>query len=68
MLLSRMGMTEYSGRYHLAFQFLGDNATSLMESSCVQIIDYRASPASAATDEYHLCPMREPGERGAELP
>ena len=58
MLLIRMGMMEYSGRHHLAPQLQGDsdNAASLTESCCVQIIEYRASPASAANDEYHLCP------------
>ena len=44
MLLIRMGMTEYSGRHHLAPQLQGDsdNAASLMESN----------------DGYHLC-LRE---------
>ena len=44
MLLNRRGMTEYSGRHHLAPQWQGDsyNATSLMESCCVEIIEYRA--------------------------
>ena len=60
MLLIRMGMTEHSGRHHLVPQLQGDsdNAASLMESCCVQIIEYRASAASAANDEYHLC-LRE---------
>ena len=58
MLLVRMGMTEYSGRHHLAPQLKGDsgNTASLMESCCVHIIEYRASAASPANDEYHLCP------------
>ena len=53
MLLNRMGMTEYSGRHHLAPQLQED---SDMESCSVQIMGDRASPASAANDEYHLCP------------
>ena len=58
MLLNRMGMTEYSGRHHRAPQLQGDSGktTSLMDARCVQKIDYRASPASAANDKYHLGP------------
>ena len=60
MLLNRMGMTEYSGRHHVAPQLQkdSDNATSQVESCCGQIVDYRAKPASATNDEYHLCPRR----------
>ena len=58
MLLNRWGMTEYSGRHHLAPQLQGnsDDVTFLVESCGVQMIDSRTSPASAANDEYHLCP------------
>ena len=67
MLLNRLGMTEYSGRHHLAPQLQGnsDDVTFLVESCGVQMIDSRTSPASAANDEYHLCPR---GSVGNESP
>ena len=61
-----MGMTEHCGRHHLAPQLQPDNATSLMESCCVKIIDYRASPVSAANDEYHLCLRKSVGNESPE--
>ena len=63
MLLSRMGMTKYSGRHHLAPQLQGnsDDDTFLVESCGVQMIDSRTSPASAANDECHLCPRERVG-------
>ena len=41
MLLNRLGMTEYSGRHHLAPQLQGnsDDVTFLVESCGVQMID-----------------------------